>query len=179
MRTLAGEKVNEKNMITNYDAHGFMVAAEELPKACTACPFWLVEAEKFEEGECFLTGHIIKTDGSHDEKRMDDCPIIQRKRRATVIEDYAFTITTRQDRTPAQVIDCGKGRYRYLTELECWRLQGYTDEDFERAKKAQQKKGRYYTALYKQAGNSIAVPIFESIFRKIILNEVREKEEQR
>lgn len=100
-------------------------------------------------------------------------------RRATVIEDYAFTITTRQDRTPAQVIDCGKGRYRYLTELECWRLQGYTDEDFERAKKAQQKKGRYYTALYKQAGNSIAVSIFESIFRKIILNEVREKEEQK
>ena len=61
MRTLAREKVNEKNMITNYDAHGFMVAAEELPKACTACPFWLVEAEKFEEGECFLTGHIIKS----------------------------------------------------------------------------------------------------------------------
>ena len=93
-------------------------------------------------------------------------------RRATVIRDYAFTITTRQDRTPAQVIDCGNGRYRYLTERECWRLQGYTDEDFERARQAQQKKGRYYTALYKQAGNSIAVPIFESIFRKIILNEV-------
>jgi hypothetical protein len=81
VRTLAREKVNEKNMIINYDAHGFMVAAEELPKACTACPFWLVEAEKFEEGECFLTGHIIKTDGSHDEKRMDDCPIIQRKKK--------------------------------------------------------------------------------------------------
>lgn len=30
-------------------------------------------------------------------------------------------------------------------------------------------------ALYKQAGNSIPVPIFESIFRKIILNET-EKE---
>ena len=65
-------------------------------------------------------------------------------RRATVIEDYAFTITTRQDRTPAQVIDCGKGRYRYLTELECWRLQGYTDEDFERAKKAQQNARKDY-----------------------------------
>ncbi len=61
-------------------------------------------------------------------------------KRATVIEDFAFTITTRQDRTPAQVIDCGQGRYRYLTELECWRLQGYTDEDFERAKKAQQRE---------------------------------------
>lgn len=92
-------------------------------------------------------------------------------KRATVIKDYAFTITTRQDRTPAQVIDCGGGRFRYLTELECWRLQGYTDEDFERAKAVHKRAGRYYTTLYKQAGNSIAVPIFESIFRKIILNE--------
>lgn len=96
-------------------------------------------------------------------------------KRATVIKEYAFTITTRQDRTPAQVIDCGGGRYRYLTELECWRLQGYTDEDFQRAKAAQRRVGRYYMALYKQAGNSIAVPIFESIFRKIILNETRER----
>ena len=97
-------------------------------------------------------------------------------KRATVIQDYAFTITTRQDRTPAQVIDCGNGRYRYLTELECWRLQGYTDRDFEAAKAVQKKKGRYYTALYNQAGNSIAVPIFESIFRKIILGEKRRNE---
>lgn len=92
-------------------------------------------------------------------------------RRATVIKEYAFTVTTRQDRTPAQVIECGSGRYRYLTELECWRLQGYSDEDFERAAAVQEKKGRYTMALYKQAGNSIPVPIFESIFRKIILNE--------
>lgn len=97
-------------------------------------------------------------------------------KRATVIKDYAFTITTRQDRTPAQVIDCGGGRFRYLTELECWRLQGYTDEDFERAKAVHKRAGRYYTALYKQAGNSIAVPILESIFRKIILNETAQEE---
>lgn len=36
----------------------------------------------------------------------------------------------------------------------------------------QQRNGKYYKALYDQAGNSIAVPIFESIFRKIILHEV-------
>lgn len=96
-------------------------------------------------------------------------------KRATVIKDFAFTITTRQDRTPAQVIDCGNGRYRYLTERECWRLQGYTDEDFERAKSVQKRRGRYYTALYHQAGNSIAVPIFESIFRKIIKGEIEEE----
>lgn len=96
-------------------------------------------------------------------------------KRATVIKDFAYTITTRQDRTPAQVIDCGGGRFRYLTELECWRLQGYTDEDFKRAKAVHKRAGRYYTALYKQAGNSIAVPIFESIFRKIILNETAQE----
>lgn len=62
-------------------------------------------------------------------------------RRATVIKDFAYTITTRQDRTPAQVIDCGNGRYRYLTELECWRLQGYTDEDYQRAKAVQKRVG--------------------------------------
>lgn len=93
-------------------------------------------------------------------------------RRATVIKDCAYTITTRQDRTPAQVIDRGDGRYRYLTERECWRLMGYTDEDFDRAKAVQERNGKYYKALYDQAGNSIAVPIFESIFRKIILQEV-------
>lgn len=33
------------------------------------------------------------------------------------------------------------------------------------------KEGCMNSALYKQAGNSIPVPIFESIFRKIILNQ--------
>lgn len=93
-------------------------------------------------------------------------------RRATVIKDYAYTITTRQDRTPAQVIDMGNGRYRYLTELECWRLQGYTDADYEAAAAVHKKVGRYTMPLYKQAGNSIPVTIFESIFRKIFLNQV-------
>ncbi|MBD5504118.1 MAG: DNA (cytosine-5-)-methyltransferase [Lachnospiraceae bacterium] len=92
-------------------------------------------------------------------------------RRANIIKDYAYTITTRQDRTPTQVIDCGGGRYRYLTERECWRLQGYTDADFDAAAAVQEKNGRYIMSLYHQAGNSIVVPIFESIFRKIILGE--------
>lgn len=96
-------------------------------------------------------------------------------KRATVIQDFAYTITTRQDRTPAQVIDCGNGRYRYLTELECWRLQGYKDEDKRARKVVQQRIGRYCMALYKQAGNSIAVTIFESIFRKMIPRRSRNK----
>ena len=62
-----------------------------------------------------------------------------------------------------------------MTERECWRLMGYTDEEFEAAKAVHERKGRYYMTLYKQAGNSIAVPIFESIFRKIILGEEKTK----
>ena len=97
-------------------------------------------------------------------------------RRATIIKEYAYTITTRQDRTPAQVIDLGNGEYRYLTERECWRLQGYSDTDFENAAAVQPRNGRYSMALYKQAGNSIPVTIFESIFRKMILGETAESE---
>ncbi len=92
-------------------------------------------------------------------------------KRETVIKEYAYTITTRQDRTPAQVIDMGNGRYRYLTERECWRLQGYTDADFEAAAAVHKRVGRYTMPLYKQAGNSIPVPIFESMFRKMLLGE--------
>lgn len=99
-------------------------------------------------------------------------------KRATVIKDFAYTITTRQDRTPAQVIDKGNGKYRYLTEKECWRLMGYTDEEYEKAAAVQKRQGRYKMALYKQAGNSIPVPIFESIFRKILLGETEKKREE-
>ena len=51
-------------------------------------------------------------------------------KRTTVLDDFAYTVTTRQDRTPAQVVQLEDGRYRFLTEKECWRLQGYSDADF-------------------------------------------------
>lgn len=100
-------------------------------------------------------------------------------KRATVIKDYAYTITTRQDRTPAQIIEKPDGGYRYLTELECWRLQGYSDDDYKAAATAQKRVGRYTMALYKQAGNSIPVPIFESIFKKIFLGETKKSEDKK
>ena len=75
------------------------------------------------------------------------------------------------------VIDLGNGKYRYLTERECWRLQGYKDSDFEAALKVNPgTPNKLNGALYKQSGNSIAVPKFESIFRKIILGEVSRSE---
>lgn len=84
-------------------------------------------------------------------------------KRATVIKDTCYTITERQDRCPAQVIDLGNGRYRFLTDKECWLLQGYDVEDYNNAAKVNSKR-----ALYKQAGNSIPVGIFESIFKQLL-----------
>ena len=90
-------------------------------------------------------------------------------RRAVIIHDFVNTITTRQDRTPTQVIDLGGGRYRYLTELECWRLQGFDDMDFRAAESTcPVKPGKMNRTLYHQAGNSIPIPVLEAIFKEMI-----------
>lgn len=56
-------------------------------------------------------------------------------------------------------------RIRKLTPLECWRLMGFTDEDFYKAKNV----GISNTQLYKQAGNSIVVNVLEGIFKNLFL----------
>ena len=54
-------------------------------------------------------------------------------------------------------------RIRKLTPRECWRLMGFTDEDFDKAKKVNSD-----SQLYKQAGNSIVVQVLEAIFREML-----------
>lgn len=54
-------------------------------------------------------------------------------------------------------------RIRKLTPRECWRLMGFTDEDFDKAKEVNSD-----TQLYKQAGNSIVVQVLESIFKEML-----------
>lgn len=61
-----------------------------------------------------------------------------------------------------------KYRIRRLTELECWRLMGFTDEDFKKAQSVNSK-----TQLYKQAGNSIVVPVLMAIFSQLNINGVK------
>lgn len=50
-------------------------------------------------------------------------------------------------------------RIRRLTPRECWRLQGFPDEYFDKAKAA----GISDTQLYKQAGNSVTVNVARAI----------------
>ncbi len=54
-------------------------------------------------------------------------------------------------------------RIRKLTSLECWRLMGFTDEDFYKAKAVNSD-----SQLYKQAGNSIVKQVLMAILKKMI-----------
>ena len=51
---------------------------------------------------------------------------------------------------------------RKLTPKECWRLMGFTDDDFSKASAVNSN-----SQLYKQAGNSIVVQVLEGIFRQL------------
>lgn len=66
-------------------------------------------------------------------------------------------------------------RIRKLTPLECWRLMGFEDEDYWKARR--RLEDRFYNGrdrsnsqMYKQAGNSIVVNVLEEIFKKLVQN---------
>ena len=65
-------------------------------------------------------------------------------------------------------------RIRKLTPKECWRLQGFSDEHFERAKLALNQtfyngKDKSNSQLYKQAGNSIVTDVLLHIFCELYI----------
>lgn len=53
-------------------------------------------------------------------------------------------------------------RIRKLTPRECWRLQGFPDWAFDRAEKVNSN-----SQLYKQAGNSVTVPVIYEIAKRM------------
>ena len=85
-----------------------------------------------------------------------------------------------KDIAPTQTANCGSTtssaavlisedgsnylKIRKLTPLECWRLMGFDDEDFYKAKNV----GISDTQLYRQAGNSIVVNVLEEIFKTLL-----------
>lgn len=63
-------------------------------------------------------------------------------------------------------------RIRKLTPKECFRLMGFTDEDYENARTALNNKfyggkDRSSSQLYKQAGNSIVINVLYYIFAEL------------
>ena len=80
-------------------------------------------------------------------------------------DGLAPTLTTMEggNRQP-MVIDGETVRIRKLTPLECFRLMGFDDSDCQVCK----ENGISNTQLYKVAGNSIAVPCLEYIFKSLL-----------
>lgn len=91
------------------------------------------------------------------------------KGRLNVIDNFAYTICTKQVRVPnSGVVDIGNGKYRYLTERECLRLMGFEDEDVDIFEKEHpRRKNCMSSILYKQAGNSVVVDVLVGILREI------------
>jgi len=77
-------------------------------------------------------------------------------RRVRVGKEVAQTIDTKSNQAVLT------NRIRRLTPLECWRLQGFSDEQFFKAQKVNSD-----TQLYKQAGNSITVNVIQKIIENI------------
>lgn len=55
------------------------------------------------------------------------------------------------------------GRIRKLTPRECWRLQGFKDEQYDKASAS----GLSDSRLYKMAGNAVSVPVISALGRVI------------
>lgn len=92
--------------------------------------------------------------------------------------DHVATLTTKQDRDPNSgnlymEPEDGKACFRYLTPRECMLLMGFDESDYERLirNNPELKKGSLtFTRdrIIRMAGNSIAVPVLEAVFRQFL-----------
>ena len=83
--------------------------------------------------------------------------------------EESFTLTA-QDKHGVLLDDGREVRIRRLTPKECFRLQGWTDDYFEKAQFVNSD-----SQLYKQAGNGVTVTVIQAIAENMeIMKEVKE-----
>ena len=86
--------------------------------------------------------------------------VFEKSERHYLSEGIAPTLTSA---TASEKVIEPSLRIRKLTPKECFRLMGFDDADYEKAEKVNSN-----TQLYKQAGNSIVVPVVEYIIKELI-----------
>ena len=86
----------------------------------------------------------------------------QQGRRFKENDEPAFTLTA-LDRHGVTIGEYPTYRIRKLVPLETWRLQGFSDEDFYKAKNA----GISDSQLYKQAGNCVTINVIDAIAKNM------------
>lgn len=94
------------------------------------------------------------------------------------IADHVATLTTKQDRDPNSgnlymTPEVGKACFRYLTPRECMLLMGFDESDYDRliSNNLELRKGSLVFTrdrIIRMAGNSIAVPVLEAVFRQFL-----------
>ena len=79
-------------------------------------------------------------------------------------DGIGYTLTATEYKDPLKIAEPGNTRavrIRKLTPRECWRLMGFTDEEFNRV------HGISNSQLYKQAGNSIVVNVLSALLTQL------------
>lgn len=102
-----------------------------------------------------------------NDNEVSDFDIIEPFNHRVHKDQVSPTLTTRPEGLKTAILPVTNNlRIRKLTPLECWRLQGFPDWAFYRAKQA----GLSDSQLYKQAGNSVTVPVIKAIAEKMELS---------
>lgn len=92
--------------------------------------------------------------------------------RNMLVGDYARTIVSNYAKVPTSNILAVGDKYRHITEKESWLLMGFDESDFEKAQALYPQRyigGKECMCgiLYRQAGNSIVVPVLQAILREL------------
>ena len=130
-----------------------------------------IDSRRFKEnGKPTFTANVVDRNGNIPKIVCKPCLTPDRAnkrqhgRRFKENGDPEFTLTS-QDKHGVLIGDGKSIAIRKLTPRECWRLQGFSDEQFEKAKKA----GISDTQLYKQAGNAVTVDVVEQIGKRLVI----------
>lgn len=120
------------------------------------CP--TITASRFEQNT-FIGGVYTKASETHQRG------VLEGASRAIKAEQH--------DAGVAYEIEGEQVGVRKLTPIECWRLMGWDDEDFYKAKNALNEKfykgnDKSNSQLYKQAGNGIVVDVLEDLIGQML-----------
>jgi DNA (cytosine-5)-methyltransferase 1 len=109
----------------------------------------------YKVSEATKKGYDIATEGDSINLQQPN----SETRRGRVGKQIANTIETMSNQATIS-----NHRIRRLTPKEVWRLQGFSDEAFYKAKQAPMSDSQ----LYRQAGNSMSTPVIKAIIKNVL-----------
>src|SRR5699024_4138810 len=110
--------------------------------------------------EATTKGYAVAAEGDAVNFQFPD----SKTRRGRVGKECAQTLEASSINQGTPIKDGSRYRIRKLTPLECWRLQGFSDD----AHQAVVDAGLSDSQRYKQAGNAVTVNVIEAIGERLI-----------